>query len=109
MARQKLVTAELAKKIPALYATEKLSDKEKMVVAKFFNPCGAGTWYIIEYDGDDTFFGYADLGDPDCAELGYISKSELESLRLPFGMYIERDIAWTPKPLADVIASVKGH
>ncbi|CAM5294093.1 hypothetical protein AFEL58S_00345 [Afipia felis] len=59
-------------------------------VVKFFNPLGIGTWLATELDADgDTLFGLADLGDP---ELGSFSLAEMTSLRLPFGMGIERDI-----------------
>lgn len=37
-------------------------------------------------------FGYCHLGDDEMAELGYVMLSELEELRLPFGMSIERDL-----------------
>ena len=57
---------------------------------KLFNPTGAGTWILTEFDGEDSFFGLADLhmGSP---ELGYVSKSELESFRGLAGLGIERD------------------
>ncbi|MYZ46197.1 DUF2958 domain-containing protein [Propylenella binzhouense] len=62
-------------------------------VVKFFNPLGEGVWLATELDGDgDTLFGLADLGDP---ELGSFSLEELTSIRLPFGMGIERDILFT--------------
>jgi len=60
-------------------------------VVKFFNPCGAATWLIADIDEDgDTLFGLCDLG-MGCPELGYVSLRELENLRLPFGLKIERD------------------
>jgi len=99
----KLITKEIARKLPKLYAQDGV--KDPMVYLKLFNPVGAGTWYITEWDGEDTFFGFADLGDPACAEFGYISKSELESLRLPMGMSIERDAWWSPKPLSEAKGS----
>ncbi len=62
-------------------------------VVKFFNPLGDGVWLATELDADgDTLFGLADLGEP---ELGSFSLSEISSLRLPFGMGIERDILFT--------------
>jgi hypothetical protein len=105
MRKQKMITAAVAKQLPALYAQDGSSDPT--VYLKLFNPCGAATWYITEWDGEDTFFGYADLGDPMCAELGYISKSELENLRLPMGLYIERDAHWTPTLLSKVKSGEK--
>jgi len=98
--RQKLVTAEIAKKLPKLYSQEKV--KDPIVHLKLFNPMGAQTWLITEYDGEDTFFGWAELGmGPGCAELGYVSRSEIEEVQLPFGMYIERDAHFEPKPLSE--------
>ena len=63
-------------------------------VVKFFNPLGAATWLATElYDDDDTLFGLADLGFG-CPELGTFSLSEMASVRLPFGLGIERDAAF---------------
>lgn len=63
-------------------------------VVKFFNPCGSATWLATELDeDDDTLFGLADLGFG-CPELGYFSLREIESVRLPFGLTIERDIGF---------------
>lgn len=71
-----------------------------IVIAKFFNPTGIGTWLITEAekteDGDYEMFGYCHLGDDDLAELGYIKLSELEKIKLPFGLSIERDL-YLPK------------
>jgi len=70
-------------------------------VVKFFNPCGAATWLATELDRDgDTLFGLADLGFG-CPELGSFSLSELASIRLPFGLTIERDLHFeTPHPIS---------
>ena len=60
---------------------------------KFFNPLGAGVWLGAELDEDgDIMFGLADIGYP---ELGYWSLSEMQSVRLPFGMGIEWDLLFT--------------
>lgn len=66
------------------------------VLVKYFNPIGAGTWLIIEGDklknGEFEMFGYVDLGDSNNAEYGYVYLSELESIKLPGGLKIERDL-----------------
>jgi len=63
-------------------------------VVKLFNPVGAATWLATELDEDgDTLFGLADLGFG-CPELGSFSMSEIASVRLPFGLGIERDVAF---------------
>ncbi|HTE80214.1 MAG TPA: DUF2958 domain-containing protein [Reyranella sp.] len=70
-------------------------------VVKLFNPLGAATWLATELDTDgDTLFGLADLGFG-CPELGSFSLSEIAALRLPFGLGIERDLAFaTDLPLS---------
>jgi hypothetical protein len=82
-----LLTPELRER---LLANGGRSGLDHVPVVKFFNPLGIGTWLATELDPDgDTLFGLADLGDP---ELGSFSLVEMASLRLPFGMSIERDI-----------------
>ena len=80
----------------AVRGTEDEIDFEPVV--KLFNPCGAGTWLLTELDSEDPdiAFGLCDLG-MDCAELGSVRISELESIRGPFGLGIERDLRWSPK------------
>lgn len=70
-------------------------------VVKFFLPVGAATWIATElYDDDDTLFGLADLGFG-CPELGVFSLAEIESIRLPFGLGIERDLSFeSDRPLS---------
>jgi len=64
-------------------------------VVKLFNPLGAATWLATElYPDEDTLFGLADLGFG-CPELGTFRLSELASVRLPFGLGIERDTAFS--------------
>lgn len=95
MASMQLLTDEIKDSLPPLYSTEGTPLDKKQWIVKYFNPMGAGTWYICEgeqrEDGDWLFFGYCDLGFG-CPELGYVTLSELESIQLPFGMSIERDI-----------------
>lgn len=96
----KLLTQEIINKIPKLYSTENIPLSEKEVVCKFFNPIGAGTWYVIEgqeEDGDFIFFG---LVDQDEKEFGYFSLRELQSLKLPFGFQIERDLNFAVKKVS---------
>lgn len=106
----KLITKELEKifeKYP-IGSQDGLGGKAK-VIAKFFNPVGAGTWLITEADktedGDYEMFGYCHLGDDEFAELGYVMLSDLENLKLPFGLSIERDL-YLPKD-CDLIQAMK--
>jgi len=89
----KLLTKEIIKNTPKRYSQENVSDKT--ATAKFFDPCGSATWYMIELDEDkDIFFGYVTGLYED--EYGYSSISELESIKRPFGLTIERDIHFQP-------------
>lgn len=99
--KQRLLTKAILKKFEKypLYSQEKEDDPE--VICKFFNPCGAGTWLATEFDGKDTFFGAVNLGHQSGWELGYFSKTELESVDVGYGLYIERDAYFSPMPLSE--------
>ena len=59
------------------------------VVVKLFNPVGLGTWYLTELNPyTEMAFGLCELTEK---EIGYVSLTELEELRLPMGLKIERD------------------
>ena len=76
-----------------LMANGRQCDQDHIPVVKFFNPFGEGVWLATELDEDgDIMFGLADLGYP---ELGSWSLGEMQSVRLPFGMRIERDLLFT--------------
>ena len=76
-----------------LLATGRRRGIDHVPVVKFFHPFGGGVWLATEVDEDgDVMFGLADIG---CPELGSWSFSELESIQLPFGMGIERDLLFT--------------
>ena len=91
----KLLTQEIKKKLPPIGASSDQLDP--IVQVKFFCPWSHWTWYAYEFDGEDIFFGFV-KGDFD--EFGTFSLSELESVRGPMGLRIERDIHFTPKPLS---------
>lgn len=76
-------------------------EPDPVPVIKLFNPVGAATWIATELGPDgDTLFGLADLGFG-CPELGSFSLSEIGSVRLPFGLGIERDALFvSDKPLS---------
>ena len=77
---------------------------EAEVLVKYFNPCGAGTWLITEAEreGDDwRLFGYCYIYE---WEWSYLMLSDLQNLRLPFGLTIERDIYTNGKYVKDFIS-----
>ena len=86
----KLMTRELEQLFPPLYATEGKDPKDIKIIAKFFTPFGNWIWYATEYDPQKRiFFGYVRGLEN---ELGYFSLDELESVKGPFGLRIERDL-----------------
>lgn len=90
-----LVTDKLRERLLANGAVARETDH--VPVLKLFNPCGAATWIVTEMMADgDTLFCLADLGFG-CPELGYSSLAEIESVKLPFGLTIERDILFKPR------------
>src|ERR1035438_10302025 len=97
----KLMTKELEIKFPAIYTNEEKDPKDVLIIAKFFCPWGNWTWYATEYDPETgRFFGFV-RGDFD--ELGYFSLQELESVRGPFGLGIERDLFFGVHTLAEAM------
>jgi len=62
-------------------------------VVKLFTPTAGCTWLLSELDPDDPdiAFGLCDLG-MGFPELGTVRISELESLKGPLGLGVERDI-----------------
>jgi hypothetical protein len=84
-----LLTPELRDR---LLINGRLRDVDHAPIVKFFNPVGVATWLATELDEDnDSLFGLADLGFG-CPELGSFSLREMASVRLPFGLGIERDL-----------------
>ena len=84
-----------------------------MIYMHFF--LASSDWFVAEFDGDNTFFGFVCLnGWTDCAEWGYISFRELKELQVkaPISIYgkkagfipleVDRDINWTPAKASEV-------
>ena len=98
----KLLIPELRASLPPLYSQENVPDP--VVHAKFFTPDSNWTWYVTEGQAEDhdfRFFGYV------CGmqeEWGYFILSELESVRGPLGLEIERDLYFEPGPFTQVMA-----
>ena len=89
-------------KIPALYATEHQSLSEKLIYLHFF--LGNSDWYVCEFNGKDTFFGFVVLnGDLLNAEWGYFTLSELQSVQL-HGVEIDCELEniWQVKPASEI-------
>lgn len=88
-------------KIPRLYETEKTPLRDKLVYLHFF--LGGSDWFITEFDGEDTFFGYALINnDTDNAEWGYVSFQELKELKIFPCFEIDCEVFEKPRKAADI-------
>ena len=86
--------------VPKMYETESIPPEEKIVHLHFF--IGGCDWYVCEYDGVDTFFGYAILNSNYLnAEWGYVNFDELQSVKIGF-MEIDCDLFWNKRPAKEV-------
>ena len=70
---------------------------------------GVATWFITEAEkmenGDYELYGYCNLGDDEMAEFGYVFLSQLQEIKLPLGLTIERDL-YLPKD-CNLIEAIK--
>jgi len=98
----KLITEEfeaLFKDYP-LYSQE--HEKDPLVIAKLFDPAGSATWFLTEYDpAEKTAFCWVQGLVQD--EFGYTSLIELESIKRPFGLTIERDLYFVQRKLSALL------
>lgn len=132
----RLMTKEIEKKFKK---TGRRGDNaDPIVIAKFFNPSGGGTWYATEMyyvvqqaDGnggvttleieaskmngniggavvDMNFYGYVSIFGDFCDEWGYFALSELQSVKGPLGLGIERDLYLDPQPISKVCPKAIG-
>jgi hypothetical protein len=77
----------------AQFNEEGEADLDFLPVVKLFTPDAGCTWLLTELDPEDPdiAFGLCDLG-MGCPELGSVRISELESLRGPLRLAVERDL-----------------
>lgn len=105
-----LLTQKIIEKLPKLGSQDGKPPEKVKVVAKFFDPTGSWTWYVVEgeqrADGDWEFFGLVRGFE---TELGYFTLSELQHAKDGLtglcGLPIERDLAFGfDHTLADAMA-----
>ncbi len=124
----KLLTKAIAER---LYQNDQhvreTGNSPELPVVKFFDPQSAATWYVssaeplangeythdLDLADDWILFGFATLGDPQCAEYGTTMLSTLENHIGPLKLGIERDTGFQPHdhPMTEIVATIKpgGH
>jgi len=90
----KLILQTQLKQLIANGSAENAGKDHKPVV-KLFTPWTGCTWLLTEIlpDNPDIAFGLCDLG-MGFPELGYVSLAELQAIKGPFGLSVERDICF---------------
>jgi len=102
----KLLPKEIREQLPPLYSQDGKGGKA-VVYVKYFT--SSWTWYategepVLDDSGSEVDFQFFGLVDGFEKELGYFNLSELESVRGPMGLPIERDLYWSPKTLEEIV------
>ena len=87
-----LLTKEIKTKAEKQYT--KGGDMKQNVVAKFFDPIGSWTWYLMNKDPESDYcWG---IVDGNAVEMGSFGLTELEEHTGRFGLGIERDTSFDP-------------
>jgi hypothetical protein len=95
-----LLTKEIRKRLPPLGSNEETPPEEMIAQVKFFTPDSGWTWYGVEFDGTDVFWGWVQGVEE---EFGTFSLSELQSVRGTLGLPVERDKFFEPTPLKELM------
>lgn len=103
----KLLPEDVRETLPDLYSQDSKGGKA-VVYVKFFLPSSSWTWFATEgspikdCNDNEIDFHFFGLVDGHCKELGYFSLNELEEVKGPMGLPIERDLYFNPKMLEEI-------
>ena len=99
-----LLSEELKHKIPRIGANPLEPLETRMVHVRFFDPKSNWRWYVMEYDGNGTFFGLVLAGQS--ALTGRFTLGELEALCYESPglgkIGVERDTYFRPVTVAEL-------
>lgn len=74
---------------------------DQKVVAKFFDPCGSWSWYLMNIDPADNSYAWGIVKGFE-VEAGSFSIDELQAHKGRLGIGIERDLSFCPMPAREV-------
>jgi len=103
----KLLPKELREKLPPLYSQDGKGGKA-IVYTKYFTPSSSWTWFaisgepVLSESGSEIDFRFFGLVFGHEREFGYFLLSELEDVRGPMGLPIERDLYFQSKTLEEI-------
>ena len=103
----KLLPKEIREILPPLYSQDGKGGKA-VVYVKYFTPSSSWTWLategepVLDESGKEVDFKFFGLVFGHEREFGYFLLSELEEVRGPLGLPIERDLHFKPKTLEEI-------
>lgn len=103
----KLLPKEIREQLPPLYSQDGKGGKA-VVHVKYFTPSSSWSWFategepVLDESGKEVDFKFFGLVEGHEKELGYFVLSELEEVRGPMGLPIERDLHFKPKTLEEI-------
>jgi hypothetical protein len=103
----KLLPYEIRENLPIL-GSQQSKGGEAKALAKCFTADGSLAWYISEGsarrdpDGKAVDYLLYGLVEGQCKKLDYFWLSDLETVRSPTGLPVERDRHWLPKMLEEI-------
>ena len=77
-------------------------EAREIIAAHYFLPDTGWDWWAIAYDQDGGVPQLFCLVRGQEIELGYVALAELETVRSPLGLAVERDEEWQECPLAEL-------
>jgi len=110
----KLLPKEIREQLPPLYSQDGKGGKA-VVYVKYFTPSSSWTWFategepVLDESGKEVDFKFFGLVEGHEKELGYFVLSELEEVRGPMGLPIERDLHFKPKTLVEIAPEMFGE
>lgn len=93
--------SSVASNIPRLYETEDVPLAEKRIRVKYFTPWAGWTWYAAEYCPRRRLCWGLVVGLE--VEWGYFALDELEDVRGPGCLRIERDLHFEPTTVEELV------
>jgi len=110
---------EVLDRLPRLYANKNARTSIPDIIIHLHFFCVFCNWWITEFDGEDIFWGFVNLGDDMCAEWGYVPFSKLKRISengifVPIidtktgqvldrlALFVEWDEYWKPKPFREI-------
>lgn len=97
-----LLTPALRRRFAALGPQDDGDEAKEIIVGHFFLPGTGWDWWALSYDGDGGVPQLFCLVRGQEIEFGYVTLAELERVRSPLGLAVERDEDWEECTLAEL-------